>query len=149
MEDNLGVRVVIIVILETFRRLSTVVINVKISKGSRLVWFCGGKVKVDWGLFTLINPGIPVDGGKNMVDIQTFIVILNPSLPSCSSCRYINTGQRVLQNIMLEEFLHGILSNHWFNVMKELESLLIRNFRESVVWVVTVKNRVDAWVSVV
>jgi len=37
MEDNLGVRVVIIVILETFRRLSTVVINVKISKGSRLV----------------------------------------------------------------------------------------------------------------
>lgn len=73
---------------------------------------------------------------------------MHPVLPGLSQ---LNGGDALLEispNIVLEELLHLGLSKDSLHVEQQLVSLFIGDFREGVVWVVTLEDGVDAGISV-
>jgi hypothetical protein len=104
---------------------------------------------VNGGKSALEYPGVPLNLTKDAVGVVSIIVVLNPFLPGGTKDVHSNAGLLVLKKVVLKESLHLILTNNRFDVVEELEALLIRNFRESIVWVVTLENWVDTGVSVI
>jgi len=149
VEDNLSVRVVAEVILESSGRSFAVVVNVFVGKSSRFVAGLCGEVQVDGSEGALVYPGVPLNLTKDAVGVKSIIVILNPSFPGGTKNILSDTGSSVLEEVVLKELLHLFLTNHGFNVVEELEALLVRDLRESIVWVVALEYWVDTSVGVV
>lgn len=154
VEDNLQVGVEIIVSGVVVWGGGTVETDVIEGKLGGFVGLAGVEVEVTlWGGSDAEHPKFPVDGGKNLVaphSVESRFV-RDEVFPSCSKIDSLNASKGVCLDVVLEECLHDVSADERLHVGKELESLLIWDFTERVVWVVSfehwVKTRVGVLVS--
>jgi len=71
------------------------------------------------------------------------VILLNPLTPSKNKVRVVNTGEESLLDPVSEEQAELAVTNKTFQVGESLETFLIRQLGERVIWVVSRKNWVD------
>jgi len=96
----------------------------------RLISF---EVKSDWGEASLEQPFVPVDRGKDFVDLlggEASNLVLNEEFPSLSHLNNGDAGKAVRLHVEVEEVLHLGLADKGFQIVQKLIALLIRDLAE-------------------
>lgn len=125
VEDSLQVRVELGVLIHVGRRGFATKLDVLKGKLDSLLGHISRKVEMDRCKLGLEEPGLPVDGAEDFVNLSAIKVIVDPLLPGLTQLNRGDALLRVSQDVGLEEVLEEVLTNKALHVVEKLEALFI------------------------
>lgn len=96
-----------------------------------------------------LDPFLPVDSQYDILSKGGVVLGIHVFFPSDFEVEESETLERVFLDVGSHKILEVSFSNKTFKVSQELETLLVRELRERVVWSVTIEDWIERGVSAV